>query len=441
MLYAVIALSLLAAAALAAAGYLHASRRALRAERARLADELASRDQAIEGYLQQIEQLRATVAQRDKTLHEKDIQITRFRGKLEGLDDKFKSLAQEVLNQTNERFFQLANEKFKGEQKSATAALDQRKAAIESLLRPIRESLDKHAKAVTDIEKSREGAYHSLRQQLTSLLEDQKALRGETANLVKALRRPDVRGRWGEMQLRRVAELAGMIDHCDFTEQAAIGNSLRPDMVVHLPADRQIVVDAKTPIDAYLAALEAPDDATREQQFTRFVRHVKDKVDELASKAYQAELPRPIDFVVLFIPGESFLQAALQRDAELLERAFNRGVVIATPSTLIALLKAVAAGWREQQVAENARHIADLGQELHKRIGTAIEHLDRLGKSIDSAVSNYNKLVGSIESSVLPQTRRFEDLGARSQKELPAPGQVKVIETAPRPLKTAEQET
>jgi len=438
MLYAVIALSCLAAAALAAAGYLYAARRALAAERDRLADDLASRDQAIEGYLQQIEQHRAALAERDRALHEKDIQLTEFRGKLEGLDDKFKSLAQEVLNQTNERFFQLANEKFKGEQKTAAAALEQRKAAIEALLKPIRESLDKHAKAVTDIEKSREGAYHGLRQQLTSMLEDQKALRGETANLVKALRRPDVRGRWGEMQLRRVAELAGMIDHCDFTEQEALSGGLRPDMVVHLPAQRQIVVDAKTPIDAYLSALEASDDTAREEQFTRYVRHVKDKVEELASKAYQAELPRPVDFVVLFIPGESFLQAALQRDAELLERAFNRGVVIATPSTLIALLKAVAAGWREQQVAENARHIADLGQELHKRLGTAIEHLGRLGNAIDSAVSQYNKLVGSIESSVLPQTRRFEDLGARSQKELPAPGEIKIIESAPRPLKSIE---
>ncbi len=441
MLYAVIVLSLLAAAALAAAAYLYASRLAVTRDRDRLTTDLASREQAIEGYLQQIDQHRTTLAERDAALHAKEIQLTEFRGKLEGLDDKFKSLAQEVLNQTNERFFQLAHEKFKGEQKDATAALEQRKIAIESLLKPIRESLDKHAKAVTDIEKTREGAYQGLRQQLTSMLEDQKSLRGETANLVKALRRPDVRGRWGEMQLRRVAELAGMIDRCDFTEQAALTPSLRPDMVVHLPAGRQIVVDAKTPIDAYLSALEASDDVSREECFGRFVRHVKDKVDELASKAYQAELPRPVDFVVLFIPGESFLQAALQRDVDLLERAFNRNVVIATPSTLIALLKAVAAGWREQQVAENAQRIADLGQELHRRIGTAIEHLGRLGNALESTVAHYNKLVGSVEQNVLPQTRRFEDLGARSQKELPAPGEVKVIETAPRPIKPIEQQT
>ena len=228
-----------------------------------------------------------------------------------------------------------------------------------------------------------------------------------------------------------------MIDRCDFTEQAAVTSALRPDMVVHLPAGREVVVDAKTPIDAYLSALEAPDAAQREEQFGRYVKHVRGKVDELSSKSYAAELGRSVDFVVLFIPGESFLQAAIQRDPELLERAFNRNVVIATPSSLIALLKAVAAGWREEQVAENAKHIADLGQELHKRIGTAIEHLGRLGNAVESTVKHYNALVGSVESSVMPQTRKFEELGAKSQKELPV--EVKVIETAPRELRSAEQ--
>jgi len=437
MLYLAIALGVALAGAVVACFVINERRRAAAAERGRLTVEAAERAAAFEALTAQAETLRRDVADRDQQIGSKNVEIAELRTKIDGIDEKFAKLAGDMLKQAREQLVEHNKQLSESQRKSAQQELDQRKQAIDALLKPIRESLDKHAKAVTDIEKDREGAYKGLRELMAGVVNDQKALRSETANLVKALRRPDVRGRWGEMQLRRVAELSGMIDRCDFTEQAAVTSALRPDMVVHLPAGREVVVDAKTPIDAYLSALEAPDDAQREEQFGRYVKHVRGKVDELSSKSYAAELGRSVDFVVLFIPGESFLQAAIQRDPELLERAFNRNVVIATPSTLIALLKAVAAGWREEQVAENAKHIADLGQELHKRIGTAIEHLGRLGNAVESTVKHYNALVGSVESSVMPQTRKFEELGAKSQKELPV--EVKVIETAPRELRSAEQ--
>lgn len=353
------------------------------------------------------------------------------------LRDTFKSLAGDALQQSTEQFLKLARKTFEGEQKDATQQLEQRKAAIEAMIRPVRESLDKHAKAVTEIEKQREGAYHNLNQRLTSMLDDQRRLQSETSNLVKALRRPDVRGRWGEMQLRRVAELAGMIDRCDFTEQLTTvgteGISIRPDMVVHLPAGRDIVVDSKTPIAAYLEAVEAETDDLREQHLGRFVRHVEEQIINLSSKGYQNQFKRSPDFVVMFIPGESFLQAALQRKPDLMEQAFNRNVVIATPSTLIGLLKAVAVGWREEQLADNARHISELGIELHSRISTLTEHLANVGKALDKAVEHYNKFVGSYETQVMVQARRFKELGADSPKELPV--EIKQVDLRPREIK------
>jgi len=435
MPYLAIALGVAAVAAVIACFVVNERRRAAAAERDRLAAEAADRSRAFDALAAQAEALRRDVADRDQQIGARNVEIAELRTKIGGIDEKFAKLAADMLKQAREQLVEHNKQLGESQRKSAEQELDQRKQAIDALLRPIRESLDKHAQAVGQIEKDREGAYKGLRELMAGVVTDQKALRSETANLVKALRRPDVRGRWGEMQLRRVAELSGMIDRCDFSEQPAVTGSLRPDMVVHLPAGREVVVDAKTPIDAYLSALEAPDDAQRDEQFARYVKHVRGKVDELSSKAYAAELGRSVDFVVMFIPGESFLQAAIQRDPELLERAFNRNVVIATPSTLIALLKAVAAGWREEQVAENARHIADLGQELHKRIGTAVEHLGRLGNAVESTVRHYNALVGSVESSVMPQTRKFEELGAKSQKELPV--EAKVIETAPRELRSA----
>ena len=354
------------------------------------------------------------------------------------LQDAFKSLSADALHKANEQFLQLAEQKFKGEQRQAVAQLDQRKLAIESLVKPINEKLEKTTAVIGEIEKSRKEAYGGLKQHLAAMVDDQKQLRDETANLVKALRRPEVRGQWGEMQLRRVAELAGMASHCDFNEQNAVeGGALRPDMVVTLPGGRQIVVDAKTPITAYIDAAESTEDADRDHNLARHVRHIEDKVAELGSKRYQDHF-QTADFVVLFIPGESFLYAAASRKPDLIESAMNRNVVIATPTTLISLLKVVALGWREEQLADNAKKIKDLGQELHKRVATLTRHLDNLGKAVGKTVEHYNKFVGSYESQVMVQTRKFQELGADSPKELPAEGELPQVEVVPRELRDAQ---
>lgn len=357
------------------------------------------------------------------------------------LQDSFKSLSADALGRASEQFLKLAEQKFKGEQKDAAAQLDQRKLAIESLVKPIQEKLEKTTLAIGEIEKSRKEAYGGLKHHLAAMVEDQKQLRDETANLVKALRRPEVRGQWGEMQLRRVAELAGMAAHCDFMEQAVVEASgvgaLRPDMVVQLPGGRQIVVDAKTPITAYIDAAEATEDHDRDTNLSRHVRHIEDKVAELGSKRYQDHFATA-DFVVLFIPGESFLYAAASRKPDLIENAMNRNVVIATPTTLISLLKVVALGWREEQLADNAKKIQDLGQELHKRVATLTAHLENLGKAVGKTVEHYNKFVGSYESQVMVQTRKFQELGADSPKELPAEGELSQVEIVPREVRQSE---
>jgi len=446
MIPALIAVCALAVVLLALCVWLFTSRGSLQRD---LADTQTQRDTLTaenQSLGNEITEARQTIARLDEKVAGFDERLTEQRKQHEQAQQQaqaqFKALASDALSKAQTDFLRLANDNFKGKQKDANAELDQRKTAIENLLKPIREGLDKQSKAITEMDEKRAGAYAGLKQLVGTMIEDQKALRGETGNLVKALRRPDVRGRWGEMQLRRVAELAGMIDRCDFSEQHTTnttdGRSLRPDMVVHLPAGREIVVDAKAPIDAYVSAIEAETDDDREGQLQRYVRHVEDKVTDLASKSYQSQFDRSPDFVVMFIPGESFLQAALQRKPELMDSAFNRGVVIATPSTLIALLKAVAAGWREEQVAESAKKVNDLGVELHARLATLSKHLGNLGKAVDKTVEHYNKFVGSYESQVMVQARRFQQLGADSNKELPAEGDLPQIETQPREVQEPE---
>jgi DNA recombination protein RmuC len=399
--------------------------------------------------LQQLGDARGRNESLTRANHELGTEIAVARKTQEGIQEQlgqaheqfqnaFKSLSSDALAKASEQFLHLADQKFKGEQKDAAAQLEQRKTAIESLVKPIAERLEKANAVIDQLEKSNKEAYGGLRQQLTAMVSDQKQLRDETANLVKALRRPEVRGQWGEMQLRRVAELAGMAAHCDFSEQTTVdAGALRPDMVVELPGGRQIVVDAKTPITAFIDAAEAQDDAERDTHLSRHVKHIEDKVAELGTKRYQDHF-HTADFVVLFIPGESFLYAAASRKPTLIESAMNRNVVIATPTTLISLLKVVALGWREEQLAENAKKIQDLGQELHKRVATLTRHLDNLGKAVGKTVEHYNKFVGSYEGQVLVQTRRFQELGADSPKELPAEGELPAVETTPRELREIE---
>ncbi len=439
MVVALIVVSLLAALLLVACVWMYAGRHAVVADRDRLAGELRDARVVIDKHAQEGRDLIAQLEHHRATAEQMRQQ---FEAAQEQARDTFAALAGNALQQAEERFLKLANENFEGKQKDAAAQLEQRKAAIDELLKPIREAIEKQSKVVTELESKREGAYQGLKQLMSSVVDDQRRLQSETGKLVQALRRPDVRGRWGEVQLRRVAELAGMIDRCDFTEQLTgvdtEGKSKRPDMIVHLPAGRDIVVDSKAPIDAYLAALDAGTDEQREQELSRYVRHVEEKVLDLASKGYQSQFARSPDFVVLFIPGESFLQAALSRKPDLMETSFNRGVVIATPSTLIALLKAVAVGWREEQLADNARKISDLGVELHRRLAVMSAHLQNLGKAVDKTVEHFNKTVGSYESQVLVQARRFKDLAADSPRELPTEGEIVPVETAPREVKVVD---
>jgi DNA recombination protein RmuC len=286
---------------------------------------------------------------------------------------------------------------------------------------PLRAALERTEAQVQALERERRDAFTTLRTQIETLAGGQAQLQRETRNLVTALRRPEVRGRWGELTLRRLVELAGLSEHCDFTEQLQVvgeEGALRPDLVVHMPDARDLVIDAKTPLDAYLASLEAPTDEERQQALKRHAQQVETRIRELASKSYWTQFERSPEFAVLFLPGDQFLSAALAERPELLETALGQSVIIATPSTLIALLKAVAYGWRQSAVAHNAALIRDLGQELYRRLATFNGHLGRMGQRLGSAVEAYNAAVGSLERQVLPQARRFGELGVTADAPL-----------------------
>ena len=333
----------------------------------------------------------------------------------------FDSLAGEALRANNEMFLQLARETLGRDQAVAAGALKEREAAVAQLVLPLRVALERTEAQVQALERERREAFASLRTQIETLSGGQAQLSRETRNLATALRRPEVRGRWGELTLRRLVELAGLTEHCDFTEQlrvASEGGALRPDLVVHMPDARDLVIDAKTPFEAYLAALEAPTEEERSQALKRHASQVEARVRELASKSYWAQFERSPEFAVLFLPGDQFLSAALAERPELIENALGQGVIITTPSTLIALLKTVAYGWRQSEVAHNAALIRDLGQELYRRLASFDGHLARVGQRLASAVEAYNAAVGSLERHVLPQARRFTELGVTADAPL-----------------------
>ncbi len=320
----------------------------------------------------------------------------------------------------------------------ARADLEQRQKAVEQTVAPLKETLDKVDGSVREIEKARVDAYGRLVEQVELVSRGQTTLQHETAKLVKALRAPAVRGRWGEMHLRRAVELAGLVSRCDFDEQtttAGDGRRLRPDVIVHLPGARSIVIDAKVPLEAYLEAIEAPDEESQRARMRDHARQVRDHVARLSAKSYFDQLPVTPDFVLMFIPIESILGAALEHDPTLLEEGFRRGVHLVTPTSLISNLRAVAQIWRDEAVAENARAVSSLGKELYERIGTLAAHFSRLGKSLDAAVGHYNGAVGSLESRVLVSARRFPELGISSGEEI-AP--LEPIDHAPRALQAPE---
>lgn len=316
--------------------------------------------------------------------------------------------------------------RLKSQHDLAAADLEKRQMAVEHMVQPIAESLGQIGSRLEQLEVSRREAYAGLSQQVRSLYESQELLRDQTGNLVTALRSPQARGRWGEMQLRRVVEMAGMLPHCDFDEQSTLATEdgrIRPDVVVHLPGDKTVVVDAKVALDAYLEAVEARDDAGCKAKMVQHARQVRTHVDRLAAKSYWNQFPEAPDFVVLFVPGDSLLGAALEHDPALLEHAVANKVLLATPVTLIALLRAVAYGWQQEALADNARQIADVGREMQDRVLTFVKHFGRLGRSLDRALEAYNDAAGSLEHRVLVQTRRFTELGV-GETEIPPPAPI-----------------
>lgn len=352
----------------------------------------------------------------------------------------FSALSSQALKNNNEEFLKLANENLKQFQNNAKHDLSEKEKAIETLIKPIQEALLKSEQQMHLIEKDRKHAYGALQQHLETMTLNQSALQNETRNLVQALRRPEVRGQWGEMTLKRLAELAGMVEHCDFYTQESIKTEealQRPDMIVRMPDGREIVVDVKTPLDAYLTAVEASTDEEREIALQRHCRNVKQRVNELASKAYWNQLKNTPDFVVLFIPGDQFLSTALDYDPNLLEEALSKQVILATPTSFVALLRAVAYGWRQEQLAENADKIRDVGEELYQRLAVFSEHLAKLGKSLETSTKNYNNAVGSFDTRILPSVRKFKELGINEKKSISQPEQ---IETAARSLESTEIE-
>ncbi len=387
----------------------------------------------------QIEHVKLTERARyeDKVHNER---LTSLQEAQRAAGEMFKGLSQEALQRNNELFLGLAQERLANITQGAGADLRAREQAIAHLVGPVVERLNRVDALLTQLEVKRESAYQSLTDQVKSLIESHlPRLHRETANLVKALREPAARGRWGELQLKRVVEMAGMLDHCDFIEQAQRtddeGRALRPDLVVRLPGGRHVVVDAKTPVDAYLNAVEAEDDAARAVSLKRHAAQVRAHLGQLAKKAYWEQFPRAPEFVVMFVPGEVFFSAALREDPSLIETGVDQKVIPASPTTLIALLRAVSYGWQQEAIARNAEEIAALGKELYKRVALLGRGWSDTGAKLAAAVQAYNKTVGTLEARVLPQARRFRDLRAADEEEIPA---LDVLPEEPRPLLAPE---
>jgi DNA recombination protein RmuC len=390
-----------------------------------------------------------------KKIHEKDMRISYLSSLLdqekqnvqflaktqEEMKNSFQGLSSQIFQNQNQHFLSIAKTTFEQYFESAKSEFSHKHKSIDELLIPIKESLAHVDTKMQDLEKEREGSYHALRQQVGDLIQTQKDLRQETSTLSHALRTPSARGKWGEVQLRRVVELAGMIKHCDFTEQKTFDPShdkrLRPDMVVHLPGSRQIVLDAKVPLTSYLSALETTSEEIRADLLKDHAKKIRSHIQILASKGYQEGFGLDLspDFVVLFLPGEVFFSAALEFDPMLIEFGIENKVILATPTTLIALLRSVAYGWRQEKYSQNAAQISKMGQELYRRLLEMSESFGKLGKHISNTVQNYNQVVGTFEGKVLNQARKFEEFSDTQDEIHP----ISPVEHSVRPCGLVEE--
>ncbi len=411
------------------------SNRLVLAERIRLRDEELEK---LTGLFEEMKQeQRITLSQ----LNAANTEVKTLETKLEGerkrfsekelvfeelekrFSDVFKALSGDALKRNNESFLELAKEHLNTQQTKSKGELDQRKQAIESLLKPINESLKQFGEKVGEIEKARVGTYEALKEQVLSLAEGQTKLRSETGNLARALNTPRVRGSWGEIQLKKVVELAGMLEHCDFDQQQSKdrddGSRARPDMIVKLPGDKQIIIDAKAPLEGFLAALEAESKQEKAAKMKDHARHIRAHIKDLGSRSYWEQFENSPEFVVLFLPGESYFSAALEVDPGLIDEGVQNKVILATPTTLIALLKVVAYGWRQENLAQQSREISKLGKEIYERVSDVATNWASVGKGLKNAVESYNKAINNMESRVLVSARKLRDLPIElSKKEI-----------------------
>ena len=352
----------------------------------------------------------------------------------------FSELSSQSLKANSETFLRLAEQNLGAQQERAKRELGDREQAVENLVKPIKEALTRSQQQISELEKARSEAYGGIKAQLENMQTGQQMLAQETQNLVNALRRPEVRGRWGEITLRRLVELAGMVEHCDFQEQVhktTEDKVIRPDMIVRMPDQRELVVDVKTPLDAYLEAAEAKEDDQRKLALKRHARNIREHIRNLSSKAYWEQFSQSPEFVILFIPGDQFLSAALNEEPDLIEHALSQQIILATPTSFVALLKAVAYGWRQLALADNAEKIRRLAEDLYSRLGTFVSHLNKVGIQLSRSVENYNRAVGSLERKVLPGARKFVELGIHPKKELES---IEPLEALPRQIVKTQSE-